>query len=427
MEQVSNRESVILKKVPAHKIILGVLLFFISLMFSLLLAEYLTRRFAPQTTYNFAKNRTFAIFQEDKDIPFTLKPNVKDYRFTSNMVEFSNLVSTNSFGFRGKEISQEKPKDVYRILLLGDSVTFGWGVEDDQTFAFIAEEALNQWSQEKGLNTKFEVINGGFTAGRSLDSYYVYIKKEAFKFNPDLVVINHFPANDYGPDMSETEWLELDDKGLPDRVVSKFNSIKNGYQVDIYNRNWKYDIPLLRNSHFGILIMSSVDRFTPSSVHLIKKYLLDISQEAPRLIDSNEIAYCLSILIEKYCPPELTALFEKGQPLILGMRDLAVANNVQFAVTIILSIQQIEDILRHNDVEAAVTEAKPQRTLTNFFKENDIESLNFLSYFATSNYKDYFYLRDWHWNQEGHKLAGEKLAVFITETYFPVLNPNVSD
>ena len=183
----------------------------------------------------------------------------------------------------------------------------------------------------------------------------------------------------------------------------------------------------MRNSHFGILVMSSMERFTPSLVHLIKKHLLEFPQNPPRLIDSNEIAYCLSILIEKYCPAELMELFEKGQPLILGMRDLAVANNVQFAVTIIPSIQQIEDILRHNDVEAAVTEAKPQRTLTNFFKENDIESLNFLSYFATSNYKDYFYLRDWNWNQEGHKLAGEKLAVFIAENYFPVLNPNVSD
>src|SRR3990167_10025348 len=213
--------------ITRHKILAGLILFSVSFVFSLLLAEYLARKFAPQTIYNFAKNRTFAIFQEDKDIPFTLQPNVKDHRFTSNMVEFSNLVSTNSFGFRGKEISEEKPQGVYRILLLGDSMTFGWGVENDQTFAFIAEEKLNQWAQEKGLSNKFEIINGGFTAGRSLDSYYVYIKKEAFKFNPDLIIINHFPANDYGPDMSETEWLDVDDKWLPGRVVSKFNMIKN--------------------------------------------------------------------------------------------------------------------------------------------------------------------------------------------------------
>src|SRR3989344_3744008 len=421
---MSNEMDLNKSLISRHKIFVGIIIFSISLILSFLLAERLTRRLAPQTTYNFAKNRTFAIFQEDESLPFTLKPNVKDYRFTSNMVEFSNLVSTNSFGFRGKEISQEKPKDVYRILLLGDSVTFGWGVEDDQTFAFIAEEALNQWSQEKGLNTKFEVINGGFTAGRSLDSYYVYIKKEAFKFNPDLVIINHFPANDYAPDMSETQWEGLGEKGLPKRVVSRFNTIKNGYQVDIYNRNWKYDIPLLRNSHFGILVMSSMERFTPSLVRLIKKYLLDFPQDVPRLIDSNEIAYCLSILIEKYCPPELTALFKKGQRLMLGTRDLAVANNVQFAVIIIPSIQQIEDILRHNDIEAAVTEAEPQRTLSNFFKKNNIESLNFLPYFVTSNYKDYFYLRDWHWNQNGHKLAGGKLAEFIIGKYFPGLNPD---
>ena len=85
--------------ISRHKIFVGIIIFSISLILSFLLAERLTRRLAPQTTYNFAKNRTFAIFQEDESLPFTLKPNVKDYRFTSNMVEFSNLVSTNSFGF----------------------------------------------------------------------------------------------------------------------------------------------------------------------------------------------------------------------------------------------------------------------------------------------------------------------------------------
>src|SRR3990167_10958206 len=95
--------------ISRRKILACVIFFLISIALSLLFAEYLTRKFVPQSIYNFAKDRSFAIFLEDKNIPFTLQRNVKKYRFISNMVEFSHLVSTNSFGFRGEEISQEKP------------------------------------------------------------------------------------------------------------------------------------------------------------------------------------------------------------------------------------------------------------------------------------------------------------------------------
>src|SRR3989344_8286280 len=122
------------------KITVILILVLSSLAISFAIAEYFARRYFPQMTYNLAKERTFAIFKEHENMPFTLKRNVNNYRFTGKSVEFSNLISTNSFGFRGKEISQKKPTSVFRILLLGDSMTLGWGVEDDETFAFIAEE-----------------------------------------------------------------------------------------------------------------------------------------------------------------------------------------------------------------------------------------------------------------------------------------------
>src|SRR5687768_1727113 len=41
---------------------------------------------------------------------------------------------TNSLGCRGPEVAREKPSGVFRIVLLGDSVAFGWGVDDEVTF-----------------------------------------------------------------------------------------------------------------------------------------------------------------------------------------------------------------------------------------------------------------------------------------------------
>src|SRR2546421_7867126 len=42
-------------------------------------------------------------------------------------------VSINSHGHRDREYSQQKPPDVYRIVILGDSTTFGWDVRTEDT------------------------------------------------------------------------------------------------------------------------------------------------------------------------------------------------------------------------------------------------------------------------------------------------------
>ena len=49
-------------------------------------------------------------------------------------------VSTNSQGFRGPEIPKKKQKR--RILCLGDSVTFGWGVEEEASYPALLRKTL---------------------------------------------------------------------------------------------------------------------------------------------------------------------------------------------------------------------------------------------------------------------------------------------
>ncbi len=399
------------------KVFIILLLFFSSIAISFLLAEYFTRRFKPQERYNFIKQRAIGIYQKGDKIPSTLQKNVKNYRFTAKTVEFSNLISTNSYGFRSGEITQEKPKDVFRILMLSDSMTFGWGVEDNQTFSAITQERLNSWAKQAGLTTKFEVINAGFTAGKSLDTYYVYLKEEGLKFNPDLIVINHFVYNDYAPDISSMNWEEIDAKGLPNKISSKTEAIENGYLVGIYDKKWKYEVPFLRNSHFGLLLMSFFE-----DSRFIKRYIFHYPENPPKVLSSGEFAYCLSILIDKYCTPEMFALFQKGQLLFMGTRDLAVENKSQILVTILTSTSQIEDLMRHNDVEAAIRDANPQKTLDNFFDKNNITYLDFLPYYAVPNYKDYFYSQDKHLNKSGHELAAKQLSALIAKKYFPGLS-----
>jgi hypothetical protein len=51
-------------------------------------------------------------------------------------------------------------------------MTFGWGVEDNETFSYVLERNLNAAAGEIGVSKKFEVINAGFRGGFTLDGFY---------------------------------------------------------------------------------------------------------------------------------------------------------------------------------------------------------------------------------------------------------------
>src|SRR5579884_3380549 len=97
-------------------------------------------------------------------------------------------VSINSHGHRDREYSVAKPADVYRIVMAGDSTTFGWGVPVEQTVAKILERELNK----TGLPgyRQVEVINAGvgnYDTVQEVTHYLTYDRP----FHPNLVVLEY--------------------------------------------------------------------------------------------------------------------------------------------------------------------------------------------------------------------------------------------
>lgn len=94
----------------------------------------------------------------------------------------------NNLGFRGKDISVEKPPGVRRIRCLGDSFTFGEGVREEDA-----------WPQRLGqlLGPGTQVINGGIE-GYDLDHEGLYLFLYGRQLPPDVVVIAFF-MNDAMP------------------------------------------------------------------------------------------------------------------------------------------------------------------------------------------------------------------------------------
>lgn len=99
-------------------------------------------------------------------------------------------VTTNKFGFRGKEFPIIKEEKTKRIIGLGDSVMFGWGIEQEDIYLSRLEAHLN-----KSDSVHFEIINTGVPGYNTVMELATL--KEKFDLEAvDLVLLNFVP-NDF--------------------------------------------------------------------------------------------------------------------------------------------------------------------------------------------------------------------------------------
>lgn len=94
----------------------------------------------------------------------------------------------NSHGFRGPELKDQKPEGTLRLAALGDSFTFGQGVDYAQSFPAVAGEAL------RGAGIKTEVLNFG-VPGHSTPQSVALARERVAPLDPDVVLLHVF-AND---------------------------------------------------------------------------------------------------------------------------------------------------------------------------------------------------------------------------------------
>ena len=105
---------------------------------------------------------------------------------------------TNAFGFRSKETAFEKRG--FRIVMLGDSFTFGTGVADEESFSWVLDDLLDAGPGSAGA----EILNAG-TNGSSNVSQINYFRADGVRFDPDLVVLNVYTGNDFDQNLEDAE------------------------------------------------------------------------------------------------------------------------------------------------------------------------------------------------------------------------------
>lgn len=97
-------------------------------------------------------------------------------------------VRINEHGFRGPPVSLARTPDVERVLLVGDSFTFGYGVEEDSAFG----AQIPRFLAARVPSCRVEVLNGGVNGYNSRQEA-AFVRRVGARFRPDVVVVGFTP------------------------------------------------------------------------------------------------------------------------------------------------------------------------------------------------------------------------------------------
>ncbi|MFO0548031.1 MAG: SGNH/GDSL hydrolase family protein [Polyangiaceae bacterium] len=129
------------------------------------------------------------LYRADQDAGWLTKPNLKK-RIDLKKPALHFTADTNSVGLRGSTEVGPKAANETRVLVLGDSFTWGIGVESTETFPVLLEERLRA-----RLEHPVSVVNGGmpnYGTVQELGFYRAYGKS----FSPDVVVLAYYINDD---------------------------------------------------------------------------------------------------------------------------------------------------------------------------------------------------------------------------------------
>ena len=289
------------------------------------------------------------------------------------------FVDEHGLRFSGEQNKEERTK----ILLLGDSFTFGTGLRYEDTFAGI-------------LDQDFTVFNAGIV-GHTVDQYLVRLKDLAPKLQPDLVIANVFVGNDI-TEFRRHEWDTKGDEILAVKDLKVFategGKLRSREQIPPKSYAWNFLMTRWK------VFQSKVLHTSPASPTLTWPAFLpaDHPHQDPKIEYYWDQFFIALSKMQEYCKNHEIKLIINIIPM-----DTQVSKHYwdKYAV-------------RHFDEEAFAAD-RPQKRILEFCETNTLDCLDLLPSFRDHGQKNilYFQNEDPHFDITGHRATAEVLKEWI--------------
>lgn len=334
-----------------------ILLSGISFIVAILLVEYVSRQITPSKA--FLDANTYVPIYEQFGSTYKLKSNY-EVRITTSLYSF--LHKTNSHGLRQDKESQDKDSKILRVAFLGDSMTYGLGVENNETFPSLLD------------SPSFETLNFGVIG------YGPYEEKELFEdfvvnFAPDVTVLCFLTGND----LDEV----ADGPGRYEIIGDGFLWDKAAEHTVKYRFKFMKTTPVLKNIHYSLIKRSNL---------------------------YNIIIYGVDYTVK---PVDYNNAFEKTAGVISEIKKIADANGSRL-VLLVIPTTSIEVLGTEKERPYFLRGFPLNSKLEELTRENDIGFLDLLEDFRNYPNPEKLYFKfDGHLTPEGHKFVALKLGDFL--------------
>ena len=301
--------------------------------------------------------------------------------------EWDVNISINSLGLRDDELRNASS----RILMLGDSFTFGSGVEANETFSSLLEQRFQDT----------EVINAGVVSYSPILEY-LYLTNRGILLNPDIVILNF--------DMSDL---------IDDYRYEQAATFENGNIIAVSPGSEETNIliKLFQKIKTLNLLKMTLDRIYAGIPH--KKQI-----NTPEVYDIKLSRFAVTL----GDIPEEKEHWERTLKYISLIKEFCDKNDITFVLATYPYGHQVSgkewDLGRHlYGLENDKTYSnKPMVILETYAKENNITFINALPAFRASDTYPLFLRYDGHFTREGHILYSEVLyeGLYSIPSYEPL-------
>lgn len=307
---------------------------------------------------------------------------IPGYRGYLREMEYKQPFHLNSLGFRDKEREKSNPYNTFRIIGLGDSFSWGAGVEKNDTFLKRLEEVLNRNSEE----IYYEVFNWGVSAWGTVQQL-LCLKHQALAYNPDLVIIQYFTGNDL-TDNIYSNLLKLDKEGnlIPSyygrQKITRIKKITN--YIPFYRS-------LTQHSHLMNFIR----------IRLLMRIEKSDEKNISNILPSDKLGYGLQLT---------KALLEE-------FFSIALENGIRIAMLVIPEKSDVCPSSKNSNPTQQQKFFKEGLMLSEVCRSHNVALLEFLTIFTQKDASAIYYEIDGHLSPYGHKVVAESLEIFLKQNH----------
>jgi lysophospholipase L1-like esterase len=298
--------------------------------------------------------------------------------------QFKVRIETNSKGLRDREFSAKGERQ--RILVLGDSVSFGWGVEAEQAFP----RQLESLQAARTARLPFEVVNAGVWGYNTLQETE-YVEAGAGGYQPDLVLVGFT-----SPVTIERNWKCLQSGVITVEPMSEPRSARRFLKAhsnlfSFLERQWAYQ------GRLYLMVLGALQK-------------VGLARESASLAGDPARSRPHPLAL-KVTDPDAVA--SASVDLLKTLEKSIAAMGARMVVVVFPAAPALADTLASNTPESM--ERKLTRILTEKLDHAGIETLDLTAPLAELSRSQPIYLPHdtVHFNAAGHKKSAELIRDFL--------------